>query len=386
MRQFTFVAVSIAFTACSFSASNSTNDGRVVDGKLLVDSNEVRDAPQLDAATQFTVTHLGVVPPDQLNGVFTVPANGHNIDTSTPGGMLNLVFVAQPGGDQLAVAYFDELTIDGDLFVFGTRPLVIVANKIIVNGTIDASAADAKPGPGGIKPGTAGAGNGGKGVSGGINTTNDSGGGGGGFGSPGGAGGTAGLTAGLAGPADALPNLPILRGGAAGGAAPRCMSAIGGAGGGAVQLSARVSITVAGTGSIHAGGGGGKGGGNCAALDAGSGGGSGGAIYLEAPTGSIAGGLWANGGAGGAGRENGSDTGLDGRDGTVSQAPAIGATSFGGDRNGGNGAAFNGTMLIDATAGGDMTNGGGGGGGIGRIVIRGTFVSTGNFSPLPVAL
>lgn len=388
MRQFVFVTCSLALTACSFDASSGPSDGRAGDAPSPFDSSTMRDAALVDAPALFTPTHLAAVPMAKLVQTFEVPAGSHDIDTSSAGGLLNLEIVAQAGGGApLAVAYFDEVTITGDLFVHGTRPLVIVANKITLNGTIDASAFGGEPGPGGSKPGSTDAGNGGKGTSGAGSSTSDSGGGGGGFGSPGGAGGAAGLTAGAAGVADALPNLPRLRGGAAGGAAPRCASAIAGAGGGAVQLSARISVAISGAGAIHAGGGGGTGGGNCSGgLDAGSGGGSGGAIYIEAPTGSIAGGLWANGGAGGAGREFANDMGLNGANGAAALTIALGASSTSNNRDGGNGAAFNGETLVNATAGGPTTNGGGGGGGVGRIVIRGTFISAGSFSPLPASL
>lgn len=383
MRTWLWIGYSLALVGCSFQ-SNATLDGLPSDGATL-DSVSV-DGPTIDASNVFMVDHVGIIPPAKLSASFTVPAGDHNIDTTNPGGLLALQIVAQAGGGpQLAIGYFDELTITGNLFVFGTRPLVLIANKITVIGNVNASAAAFEPGPGGGKPGSTDPGTGGNGESpAGLN--DDSGGGGGGFGSPGAIGGKVGATnAGVAGAADALPQVPTLRGGGAGGASTRCPSAVGGGGGGAVQLSARLLLQI--NGILEATGGGGSGGAFCGALDAGSGGGAGGAIYLQAPSITMTGSLFANGGGGGAGAGPttipATANAPTGADGLAARQAAPGGASINGDRNGGNGAAYNGAELINATPGGTTTNGGGGGGGVGRIVIHGGFTGTHVFSPEP---
>ncbi len=385
MRTWLWTGISLALVSCSFQSNASVDSLPALDASTL--DSSIVDSPIIDASNLFIVDHVGVIPQAKLSTSFTVPAGDHNIDTTDPGGLLGLQIVAQEGGGpQLAVGYFDELTITGNLFVFGTRPLVLIANKITLTGDVNASAAALEPGPGGGKPDSTDLGTGGNGES-AANLNDDSGGGGGGFGSPGAIGGKVGATnAGVAGVADALPQVPTLRGGGAGGAASRCMAAVGGGGGGAVQLSARLTLQIKGV--IQATGGGGRGGAFCGALDAGSGGGAGGAIFLQAPSITMTGSLFANGGGGGAGAGPttvpATDNAPTGADGVAARQLAPGGVSINGDRNGGNGAAFNGTLLIQASPGGTTTNGGGGGGGVGRIVIHGSFTGTRVFSPEPV--
>ncbi len=383
MRSWLFIGYSLAVAGCSFQSAAPVDGSTSTDGAQF-DATSV-DGPTSDASNIFMVDHVGVVQPAKLSTSFTVPAGDHNIDTSNPGGFLTLQIVAQAGGGpELAIAYFDELIITGNLYLYGTHPLVLVANKITVMGAVNASAGGVEPGPGGGKPGSTDPGTGGDGTS--AVGLNNSGGGGGGFGSTGAAGGNGGATlAGSAGAADAFPLVPRLRGGGAGGAAARCASATGGGGGGAVQLSARLTLQISGV--VEANGGGGLGGGFCGALDAGSGGGAGGAVFLQAPSITMSGSVFANGGAGGAG--GGPTTAPPtanapaGSDGLTARQVALGGASINGDRNGGNGAAFNGTSLINATSGGAATNGGGGGGGGGRIVIHGGFTGSRMFSPEP---
>jgi len=148
----------------------------------------------------------------------------------------------------------------------------------------------------------------------------------------------------------------------------------GGAGGGSVQLSAKLNLDLAESGGINVGGGGGRGG--CGeAASAGGGGGSGGSIWLEAPTMRIVGKLAANGGgAGSGGRSSGidQDDGNDGDDGLLDVLGARGGTSPGsGAGKGGNG----GSLMTDAAPGGKELNAGGGGGAVGRIRLRTRTVS-----------
>jgi len=193
-----------------------------------------------------------------------------------------------------AVLSVGALTVDKELFVRGSRPLVIVsAGEVLVSDVIHAEALNLVAGPGG-SPSNAGAG------AGGPSTANNSGSGGAGHGLTGGTGGTScpsgacgflqccgpGGGAGAGGAAYGTTVNELLGGSGGGGA--NC----GGAGGGAIQISAAGPITVSARGAIHAGGGAGN---------IGCGGGSGGEIFLEGRGVIVQGTLAANGGGGGAG-------------------------------------------------------------------------------------
>ncbi len=157
------------------------------------------------------------------------------------------------------------------------------------------------------------------------------------------------------------PELAPLVGGSSGGAS----DAHGGAGGGAIQLVAGNSLTIAITGLVHVGGGGGGFGGAASTQEA-SGGGSGGAILLESPLVTISGTLAANGGGGGEGA-----LGNSGADALGDDQVALGGHDPVRGSNGGNGSAAgvlngtNGSVMPGSTAGG-------GGGGAGRIRINTT--------------
>jgi hypothetical protein len=135
-------------------------------------------------------------------------------------------------------------------------------------------------------------------------------------------------------------------------------------------LVAGVAVTIATTGTVHAGGGGGGGGGNN-----GCGGGSGGALLIEAPNVQIDGTLAVNGGGGNV--YTGGPAGQDGQPGSM---PALG------------GAATAGSGSADTTLNGadgswttdSNSSSGGGGGGAGRIRINtkdGSAVIHGTLSP-----
>lgn len=142
----------------------------------------------------------------------------------------------------------------------------------------------------------------------------------------------------------------------------------GGAGGGAIALSVRDTLTVSGT--IAAGGAGGDG---CFAGNraGGGGGGSGGMVVLEATQLSIDATaiLAANGGGGGGGCDHG--VGSRGTDGTVSSAPADGGPAEAVGTGGAGGAG--GALAAPAGELGETAErgGGGGGGGAGYVVLRG---------------
>jgi hypothetical protein len=149
---------------------------------------------------------------------------------------------------------------------------------------------------------------------------------------------------------------------------------VGGAGGGAIQISATNGVVI--TGHINVGGGGGKGG--TGAASGGGGGGSGGMIILEGKIVSGAGGsLIASGGGGGQGSDGA--TGGDGTD-AYSWRVITGGTpgGSGGAMYGGNGGT--GGVRHFPVQGGDLGtsdslntingSGGGGGGGWGYIYVR----------------
>ena len=191
------------------------------------------------------------------------------------------------------------------------------------------------------------------------------GGGGGGRGLAGGYGGTPYSKA--AGGAPGQPNGPVtlvpLYGGCGGGAGSGIYSTkagYGAGGGGAIQISSNLSITVGGVIWAPGGGGGGS-----PLSGGGGGGGSGGAVLLEAPVISVTGIIAANGGGGGA--AGGDSSKYPGNVGLQSTAQAPGGYSASYYARGGYGAALTWKSLNGYTK---SIWGGGGGGGTGRIRIN----------------
>jgi len=189
------------------------------------------------------------------------------------------------------------------------------------------------------------------------------GGGGGNFGSgaSGGAGGCSQNTVvngGGGGPAEFAHDLIPLVGGGGGGGGGDATGGVGdgwagGGGGGAVQIAARLSISIA--GEISAAGGNGFGG--ATTIDGGGGGGGGGGVLLESPMVMIAGAIVVDGGNGGP-----SGAGSPGGMGATSNAAAMPGTSF------------------DPTMRGGGTGGGGGGG---LVMLRGVNAQcSANISPV----
>lgn len=256
----------------------------------------------------------------------------------------------------------------GRWLVGGSRPLVLLATQITIDGLIDvASHRNGQTGPD-ANPAACIAGS----VPG-----NDVGGPGGSFGTAGGSGGASeDAPRALAGAA--VPKPLALRGGCNGTAGNGNTGGGGGLGGGAVHLIA-AQLTIGGT--INASGEAGDGAGLSAG---GGGGGSGGMIVLEGAqivVGAAAR-IFANGGGGGegGGGSNGGDDGVD------STAPATiglggaGNASAGGD--GGDGAAG----TTPAVTGGDGSDsGGGGGGGAGVIRVIPSQTLGGSISPPPAS-
>ena len=327
---------------------------------------------------------------DQASGLsaVTIP-DGATIDTDTgivtsgsgQVSVANTLISAPTNGVDIRVFRAGSFTI-GDVTVSGTAAVAFVSDgDIDIVGDLVLSTASA---PGQVWACHATT----------VNIASDDqvGAGGGGFGTAGASGGNWGTSggrpgSGAAGGAALVP----LRGGCPGGSVVSdpggilVQYAVGGLGGGAIQLVSRTRIVIgdaSGTprGSIEANGGG-------AALgtiipQGGAGGGSGGGILLEAPvveieTGS---GLSANGGTGTCSTSDGSD-------GTFGSASAIGPTCSG--VVGGNG----GSVMAAPTRGGNVAAdsslwGGGGGGAVGRIRFNtadGTFVSNGTTVVSPSA-
>ena len=287
--------------------------------------------------------------------------------------------------DGLAVLAVQDLAIPvgATVRVIGSRPLVIVtSNAITIDGVLDGSAHGIAPGAGGSAPG-AGPSPGKPGIRQGTGTNSGVGGGSGaGYGFDGGHAGSDTCTGGVmsarvpGGTAVGDAMLTQLAGGSGGGDGNHAdcspsANAVGGAGGGAIQLTAKAGVTV--NGKISVGGGGGQGG--CytpsGSSGSGAGGGAGGSILIEALSltfGALAV-LAANGGAGGGG---GYDTpGNPGADASPSAMAAPGGVAGNGGipvDNGGVG----GTLGAGGSSMDDPSCGviGGGGGSSGRIYLR----------------
>jgi hypothetical protein len=405
----------IILSACSFSPSALGPDpdgdaGPPGDGVAPVDADP--GAPDADNRPGIPrdVVHVpeGAWLPGDTKVAWTqdVDIETTLLDISGPGaeGMPELMFVdspQEPEGPELAILYVASLAVAEGVTVrvTGVRPLVVIASgDIELRGVIDAGAHGVEPGPGGgdflFEPGL-GAGEDGAHAE----QFLDSGGGGAGHATAGARGGH-----GCQGECDDDPRaegapggseygdpaVTVLAGGSSGGLGGAvlgfglCLPGAGGAGGGAVQLYAVGTITVAATGGINAGGGGGEGGLSDDCSDSGAGGGgSGGVVYLQAGTIALAGILAANGGGGGS--EGGDDTadGMPGADGALGAVPASGGMAAASDSAGGDGAAGNAEPEpgadVDAT-----TGGGGGGGAAGYVVLHcNDFSGGGLVSPTP---
>ncbi len=300
-----------------------------------------------------------------LSGVTAIDTTALTINGAAP--PTGVTFAIDNG---IAVLSIGTWNITTTVTVTGNAPLAVIAAGSVVlsgNAALHADANLATPGPGGNAPCSAtGAGHD-------ATSTQDPGGGnfGGGAAGPPDAGAAGATYGGL---------LTDFCGGGHGGAGTAstggtsCPTAVGGAGGGAIQISSAVSILVE-SSTISASGGGGTG--ECditftspssrAGLSAA---GAGGEIFLEAPTVSVTDpsaahtGLFANGGGGGgAATSKGTGTGVvttsgtNGVNGQDAQSAAAGGTS-----SGGNGAySADGVLLTPATSGG---------GGVGRIWLR----------------
>lgn len=364
------------------------------------------DGPADAAAIDCTTWHPDGLDPCALSiavDSFHIAAPGYQFDTSGTGALYDSAHnpvpsllhagkvVMQAGGSPILVLSVGQATIDpgADLAVIGPMPLVVLSwTSIAIDGALDAgshlgitdatkhTAETVRFGAGANQGCTASAGKNGSNAA----TGGSGGGGGGGFQGAGGLGGHAGPDTVLGGVGGQTGSATVIRAGCPGGTSGAAGSiaagpaspgvrAQGGAGGGAIRLVARTSISLGASASISAGGAGGAGAPTNSACG-GGGGGAGGYLGFEAPMVNLGGSIAANGGGGGAGAST-SETGHDGSDGTLGTDPAHGgaaATTCG--SAGGPGAAA--ATLTGGTAGNtDACSGGGGGGGgaAGAIVI-----------------
>lgn len=284
------------------------------------------------------------------------------------------------GGQETVVVPIRNFILDPGSHVKlkGTRPVILaVYGNATLSGALLANADHEVPGPGGNR-GNCGPQRGGNGQ---FSTgyTEGSGGGGGALGTDGAQGG--GVTGPLAGGGKGVkvssPTLVPLIGGCQGGTGGAKNNSpnggLGGAGGGALQVSVAGTLRVEHWVSVSGGGArGGKGSNNDAG--GGGGGGSGGGLLLEAfqlELGPLAR-LTANGGSGSEGGDE-SRTGSDGNNGSVSSNEPATCPDTGGDGGPGKAGAAEGAA---AEAGGDGPNdktagGGGAGGGMGIIQLQG---------------
>lgn len=355
----------LALSACGFSVPAASAGDGGGEGATTDTSPAVLDLAHVAAADEATLTGTtswSISSPLQIDttaGTATPPL---------PAGVILAKFAQDPTGPMLLVLQAKDIEITSKVTIVGAIPIVFVATGRITlteTGMLEASADHARPGPGG-----AAASDGpGAGIDGGSNGFGqDAGGSGGSFGTRGGASG-AGDAGGLVaaahdgGPVYGTAELRVLEGGSGGGhPSPLCSVGprFGGAGGGAIQLSAPALDL---RGVINAGGGGGEATDACFANGlSGGGGGGGGAIYLQAFTLSGTGTIAANGG-GGAGTADGlGNKGAAGGNGRPDTTPATGGIGQFGD--GGDGATTG-----DGAPGITDDNGGGGGGGAGRIFL-----------------
>jgi hypothetical protein len=282
--------------------------------------------------------------------------------------------VAQSGAPTIRVFIVRSLRT-GDVAITGTNALAIVSDRdVSIGGVFAASANFAVPGAGALSDAAC------KGGNATIIAHTFSGAGGGGFGSSGGAGGTATTRDGVAtGGANGQPtgnsSLVPLRGGCDGGIS-YAAAGLSGAGGGAVQLVSRTTVSVTGTVAVNGG------------AYAGAGGSGGGAL-LEAPFVVVGGHVVANGGSGGGGCPL-PGMAVDGEPGHLDATAAVGGTSCDPSfSQGGNGGARDDLArnALDAGgAGATLAAAGHGGGSVGRIRVNsvsGGLHSTGVFSPNP---
>ena len=388
--------VALLAGACGFKATVTPN-GQVADAAI--------DGPPLvvDGVAHVATADEAVGDADlTISSAISIDTDALTLGITLPAGVTFAMAPQDGGGPDLAILHVRTLDVEAPVTAHGSRPLVVIADTILVSKDIDVGAHLGAAGPGAQ---TSGPGVGGLGVH--VAPYTDSGGGGGGYSSAGGVGGdvtcvgtgcpASGVVSGGAAGAGYNGSAAMLIGGSSGGrpfepSSSACIRAPGG-GGGAIELYARTRISVA--ANINAGGGGGAGGIGTISSScgnnylAGYGGGSGGAIVLQSPVIDISGRVSANGGGGGGGGGEAAGLRVDGgagADGASGSTVASGGTapiiygSVGGPGGAGNTGPGGGAR---APASG---NGGGGGGAYGQIVLlyQTTPAVTGVISPIAI--
>jgi hypothetical protein len=363
----------VLLTACGFE--HGVTSGGSGDGGMPADTPASQPDGEMvtaDAQQCWSVpgVTLDVCLDAPMSGAITIGSNT-TIATTTSGSTDLECKPLVTGSSDVCVIAAATIAIvsSATLSASGDRPLVLLANAIIVDGTIDI--ASHHLGQVGPNADAAGCNNG-------SNASNAGGGQGGSFGGKGGDGGDQDGQNNSGGRAGNALTVTSLRGGGPGGRAGGGNS--GGHGGGAVALVA-ASITFGATGKINASGAGVQGG--DAGREGGSGAGSGGMIVLAAPTISVDPNteIFANGGHGGGGSSD-NNAGGTGTDPTTPMSG--GGGGLGPDNAGDGGTGFPAMMRNGRNGTGSGDGGGGGGGGAGVIkVFSSSSLAGAKISPLP---
>ena len=376
---------------CSFVADNAQN------GLACGDAGVCVTGTCLDFPYAVSNVRTSLFPPANGRVLINCPVVFNTTDGGVSGNWCGnlppaVTFTAQIAGSAapavvLSARNFEITSDGGSLRLVGNRPAIILVYgtaPTIIDGRLDVHAERSVPGAGGNHA-QCGAQRGDNGLRANVGSGSEvgTGGGGAGFATRGGNGGATswlqmlrGGDGGSPGPVTPVPLYGGCSGGVGGittlgGMGSAGVGCTGGAGGGAIQISAAGPIRVGGTAVITCSGGGGSappargGHGGC-------GGGSGGVLLLEGAMLDLRPGAWltSNGGGGSEGSDY-QNTGADfGQDGFLASAnPAQGGeglAAFGGD--GGNGGA-GALPPVSAPA---FYTGGGGGGSVGRIYLRST--------------
>ncbi len=342
------------------SGDASAVDAIAVDGVAVIDA--APDGPP--ACWPFAVTNFDPCSLPVVSDLTTFLATGASLNTDAPPGGITVGDVTQSNGTHLAIIHVTNLTVANAIGVTGNRLLVIAADgDVTISGSIQTNT-----GAGLACTGIAGNVGGDSAVSGAAGGA-----GGAGGATVGGVGGDGGgVGAGAGGPhgnavAATNPSLIAPLHGGCGGATGGAYRGNGGGGGGggaggALQITAKGTISLGTGASLLAYG---FGGGGAKPAGGGGSGGSGGAILLESTHLAIGNSavVCADGGAGGQGGGAASSGGDGGQGACTGLAGAATVPAANGGSLGGTGG-----WKSAAGAGGSTGGGGGGGGGAAGFV------------------
>jgi hypothetical protein len=372
MRVQSSVALALLLGAgCSFTPGAI---GSGSDSGLVLDGNG--DAPgDTTMLASDAAGNCWSVPGVMVDVCLTAPLSGTldamtnaSIDTYSSGTGIRQCRALEPGSTDVCVVSALSITVEPGvrLDADGGKPLVLIAETITINGTLDVSSRiGGQQGPDANHSG----------CSVGTLATGVGGGRGGSFGGVGGNGGDeAGTNNG--GNAGAALTVTTLRGGCVGTAGG---GGSGGANGGGAVLLIANSISLGAAGVINASGAAGEGG--ASGRQGGMGGGSGGMIAMFSPsiTLAVTSQIFANGGHGGGGSDNSTDA-FAGSDPTNATSGGSAGFGTGGGGDGGPGFPAANRGGEDGTS---NDGAGGGGGGAGVIKVFGTTLTSGVVSPPP---